>query len=610
MKLRILSASAFGLALAAAACSHQTDQARIYTAAPAATAHGPYPRGQVTAATALDLTKRGPRLTLLAPDRGAQIASSTQATVTLQATSVNQVVAVTVEGVSAAAIGSTYQATVSLTPGTNFIHAEAIDNLGQKGESTFTLVQGTFQPMDQFLTSPVVACLSTSGLVKIEPLVDTAVGSIGFATLLQQANPLVSGAGLVTVDAVSFTYNPPRTTVTGTANGGQLAIELGHAMLTVQADALGLPITQGTVSADTATGTFVVTVNRTPAFLAAHGPLGLEATCTGLTFQNLFLSSPVPAITLILQGVEPAIVQPLTNVVTQALTSAVQGLLDQAQLAGITQPLVAQIPTLAGTAPVDFELQADQAQGSLAQGLALALDAEATAPQPFSPQATTQVLVSGVKPPIGVVPAGDFACLISEDAANAFLQAYWLAGGTSLTLSGVTQPSTFLTARVLYPFLPQVTEIAPDGDTPLVVELSCASPPLATFGGAANPVAITVGETQVRILLDFQDGKPPLELFTLRVPFELTATVSVVNGAIVIANLQAPVVSVDVVSEPVTPLDDLAITSFLAQLLPFVLDQYRQQLPPIPIPALPLGLTLSNAGITPEPGYVDVWGSF
>jgi len=332
-------------------------------------------------------------------------------------------------------------------------------------------------------------------------------------------------------------------------------------------------------------------------------------TSVGVSVQNLALSSPSSLVTGALQAFQPLIVQAISQAVSSALQGEVQSVLDASVLAGITQPLALPVPTLAGSAPLGFELGADRAQGGPA-GLAVALGFEVVALAPLATRATPQLLVTGSQPPLNVVPGSDFAGLFSTDALDALLEAYWLAGGTSYTLDGSTQPSPLLTARALYPFLPQVTQLAPDGDTPMVIEVSSASPPLATLPGGGSPVTLTVGEAQVRVLLDYEDGLPPLELFTLRVPCEVSAQVAIQGGAVLIQDLNAPVVSVDVLSEPATPLDDLAIQDFLVQLFPFVLQQYAGQIPPIAIPALPPGFRLSNAGLALGTGYVEVWGDF
>jgi hypothetical protein len=597
------------LGVALVACSQQSDTPLGYNppAVAGSTAQGPYPRGQVTSATALNLATRGPRITVVSPARGAQLtAASVQVQVQVQ--TVNTVASVTIQGAAAQPLGNgIYEATVALVPGTNFIATVAYDNLGQKGESTFTVVQGTFQPLDQVLPSCLVACLSPGGLVHAEPFVNAAIAQLDLQQLLIQANPLVNASGFATIDALKFSSLPATSSIAGTTSGAILTVELDQVALLVNADVLGAPVTQAQATASSAIGNFQVVVNRDPAFLAAHGQLGLEVLSVGVTLQNLAIWCPNTIVNTALGVLQPQMVSLLSNEIGTALQGAVQSLLDGAQLAGVNTPLAVAVPSLAGSAQLGFELVADEAQGD-AQGLSVGLGAEAVALAPLSTTATTQLYVTGAQPPFNAIPLADFGCFASVDAADALLQAYWLGGGMSISLDGTTQPSTLLTARTLYPFLPQVQQIAPDGDTPMIIQVSSQSPPLATFGGASAPFTITVGETQIEVLLDFCDGNPPVELFALRVPVELTATLSIQNATIQIGGLQAPVVSVDVVSEPVTPLDDLSIQNFLVQLLPFVLQQYSSQIPSIPIPVLPLGHTFSNGGIGFGAGWVEVWG--
>jgi hypothetical protein len=626
---RLALAGLLGLGLVA--CSQQTDHypagwgqgSQVVTPASTTTATGPFPRGHVTSATALDLSKRGPRITVVSPDRGAQIQSTTQVNVRLQLQTVNTVSSVTIQGIQAQALGSgIYEALVTLTPGTNFIHSEAVDNLGQKGESTFSLVQGSFQPLDQYLPQTVVASLSNDGLAKIEPLLTQLATQIDFAALVMSANPIVNVAGLVTVNATALTYDPPQTSLQGILAGGQLTLIVNHVKLDVTADVAGQSLAQAEITADTLFATMPIEVNANPTFIAQHGALDLEVEPVAVTYQNLQFTSPSSFVAGVLSGVKPQLTGMLTNLLSQTFQTHLQTFLDHAQLAGVNQPAVVPVPTLNSaspanatasvntTAPVTIQFQGAQAEGSPSQGLALALDGKVTAATPFTAGATTQVLVTGATPPLGLFPSNDFACLLSTDAVDAFLQAYWLAGGLTFQVDGQTLGTQLLTARILYPFLPQVKELAPDGDTPVVIELSSASPPLATLGGSGTPVMITLGEAEIRLSLDYRDGQPPLELFTIRVPLELSAQLSVTNGAIAIQNLQAPVVSVDLVNEPVTPLDDYTIDNFLQMLLPYVLDQFKDQIPPIPIPALPPGYVLSNAGLGTGSNYLEVWGDF
>jgi hypothetical protein len=596
----------------AAACDHQVDHLPAQpspSVAVGAIARGPYPRGQVTSATALDPAKRGPRIRILSPERGAQV-TTPQVSVRVGVSTPNAVSSVTIDGgPTTATAGGVYEATVTLVPGTSFVPIEAIDALGQKGEAYLSIVLGQFRPIDDFAPASLEASMTSGGLARLATLIDAQAKTLDLGALLKQANPIFNQSG-AEMDVVSLTNDPATATIAGAPGGANLVVEIDHVQLVLDVWFIGISAGQLTITADSVKADVPVLVNRTPAFTAAHpSSLSLEIQNVGVTFQNLAFQSSVPLVTQILAFAQQPLQQTLQSQIQTMLRTKLQHSLDTSTLAGFDTPLLVPVPAPNGTAPVELQLRIDAADGSAQTGLALELAGKATVTSASSAAITTQVLVRGTQLPLALVPTSEFALTVTDDALDTFLHAYWLAGGLSFRLDGTTKPTPFLEARILYPFFPQVRELAPDGDTPLVIELSSASPPTVALGQPGLPVELTAGEAQVRILIDYMDGGPRLELVTLRAAFQLAASLQVVGNTVQVMGLTAPAgCRVDVVNEPVTPLPDLEISNFLQQLAPFLLGQYSNKLPPIPIPALPAGLNLQRPGIAVGPGTFQVQG--
>jgi hypothetical protein len=228
------------------------------------------------------------------------------------------------------------------------------------------------------------------------------------------------------------------------------------------------------------------------------------------------------------------------------------------------------------------------------------------------PTAQRQVLVSGTRLLPQVLGPERFGVLLTSDALNGILHAVYAGGALSVELDGskpTSGSSIQMNAGLLYPFLPSIRDLAPDPNTPIVIEASLGSAPVTSIGqDPIRPLKATVGQARVRLLIDYMDGDPRLEVFTLNVAAQVAANIMVQNNQIVISNLEIKHTRVDIVNEPVVDLDDQELEDFIHAMIPTISAQYLSQLPAIDIPGLPLGLALTNVRIDITPDTLAVFG--
>ena len=83
---------------------------------------------------------------------------------------------------------------------------------------------------------------------------------------------------------------------------------------------------------------------------------------------------------------------------------------------------------------------------------------------------------------------------------------------------------------------------------------------------------------------------------TLRAAFDLDLTFDVRADSFRAA-VDLRELSTDVTAEPVIDIADQQLEDMLQQLAPWLLQRYSLSIPPIKIPGLPFGLSLSNAAV-------------
>lgn len=614
------------LALAAismvSACNEETNNVppidpNASTLAPGVTApEGPFPRGTADPNFALDPATTGPEINVVSPSRGAQL-TATSTAVQVQVIDINGVASVEIGGVTATSQGnSLYTATLNLdTNAVNFIPVTAVDSLGNSATATFSVVQGTFINENEFMTMAIGASLSNPGLNKAEAIVEDLTANLTLFPLIQGFNP-VYDSFLAEINIADLANDPFRFSIRGEPGGLAITVHLDNVSVLCDIDGIGSILTQSaTLLADRATAEVHATVSSTPANQqnSIKTALGLEIQSIDVAFSGFDVTFPSNLLTTIVSILRGTVRRFVEGALEDILVDVVDDFLGDA-IPGFGQPLTVDLPIpLVGNSQINIDLCAHDADGSPSTGLGLVLGLRATPTVPQLSNVTDQIFSSGVNALPNVQMGDEFAVGLSSDAANGFLHALWKAGGIRVRLDGTNpQPGTTiaLSVKLLLPFFPQLTGLAPDPDTPIVIEITSESAPTARIGQNNASVSLTANEVQFKVLIDYMDGQPPLEVMTLRTGLQAAADVALdSNLQLQISNLRAPVVSGDLISEPVVDLNDAELVNFLSAIVPLALDKLQLQIPPIPIPALPLGLQLDNPSLEIQQDFVIVRGS-
>lgn len=593
-------------------CGWQSNRRPAGSAAAASTSaalhvpQGPYPRGQAGPGSAPG--PQGPVTEVLSPAPGSQLAGP-NADVALRLADADGVRGVTVQGLAATDQGAgRWTVTIPLSPGLNVIAVEAEDGLGTRSRSAFTLLQGAFLPPGAEVPAACQARLGQAALDLIGARIEAAAGGLDLLALIHQAagRPAVN-TSLVKVDVTSVAHAPPRLVELRPAPAGlTAALELDALSVELEVDLIG----RGLVWLEASRVRLDLEAAFSPAAGGASGArlLGLDLARLDLSFQGLTLRARSAAADLVLTPFKGLILTALQGALERALRGAAPGLLAR-PLPGVDTPLLVQVPVLeGGTRPL--ELRGRLTGGRGWPGVALDLQAALSlaAAQPHHAGTSLGILV-GAPPPGPRTPSGpdEVEVALSQDAANALAHAYWHAGGARYRVDG-TRPSSGavpLSARLLHPFFPLARDLAPDPDTPLLLDASLEAPPVVRLA-AGGAVTLLVPEAQVAVWFDYMDGGPPLELLRARLALEVSVQVDVVGGELVFGALSAAQQGVNVTAEPAGDLDDQGVEDFLHQALPIVLGAV--QLPRVPIPALPAGVPLLAPGLEVQDGWLVVRG--
>jgi hypothetical protein len=531
---------------------------------------GPFPRGTPNPSNAPDPASVGPNLTLIAPDRGAQVTTPT-VEVRVRATDPDGVASVAVAGGPASPAGAeVYSAVVALTPGMNLITVEATDLLGNLSSSYVSVVQGQFQADDQIVTQSVGVSLTQAGLDAVSTIAEQETAALNLYSLIAGANPIVSNFALK-VHGQGLAHDPLQFQIDGTPSGVELAVDIDNLVLATEIEVIGLTLTRANITASRVTLRAAARVNQSTFTGTGVGKkaLGLEIDQVSVDMDGFKVVTPSGAINFVLipfQGM-------IKNLVEGKLKDMILDVADQElskSLAGLDTPMTVNIPNPLniGGQPLDmdFMFQIDAANGFAGAGLGAAGGISATASQPFT-GASRQVLVSGAQIPPQVMGPEAFSVALSQDAVNALLHAVYATGGLKIALDG-TQPSPTVTiplaVKMLYPFLPQVRDVAPDPNTPIVIEVElCAAPVVELGAPQPNPLGASVGEAQIKVLIDYMDGSPRAELFTLRAAVSVGGDVQLSATEVKISALDFTDLRVDITDEPLVDLADQEIEDFI-----------------------------------------------
>lgn len=571
---------------------------------------GPFPRGQVQPNNLPDPTKVGPRLTVISPARGAQISSS-PVTITLKADDPDGVSSVVVAGNPAAGTGtSEWTASVPLVPGMNVLDLEATDSLGNRTTGHLAIVHGIFQADDTFVERSVGLAMTAAGLDRVEGIAQGLTGSLDLFSMISAKNPVLD-TSLIKANATAMTHDPLRFEIEGAPAGAKITVFIDNLSLDLQLDLIGITLTTATVTASTLSAELQATVNRAGWTGAKPGKqaLGLEIDSLAIDFQNFGILASSSTLSAILSPFAGTI----ENMFRDKLETMILDLANtelKKPLPALDTPLNVSFPNPLGGPALAFDLmaQVDEASGSPTTGLGFVAGFKVTATNPKQ-GATRQVLSLGRQ--VNATPSGPepFSIQLTSDAVNRLLHAAWLTDGIQYVLDG-TKPvpagKTAMNVKLLYPFLPPVRDLAPDPLTPIKIEVSLVGAPLLRIGqNQVTPFQVQVPGALVRVLIDYMDGQPPLELLSARIAADLGAKIVVENSEIKIGNLTANTLKLDVTREA-ADLADQEIEDFVHALLPTMLPKLTGAIPSFKIPGLPLGLKLLSAKIVTDPGVLTI----
>lgn len=573
----------------AVGCNEQSNlAAQPYARATAAvTTHtptGPFPRGLVTRTT-LDPATTGPELTVVSPDRGA-IVSTSQVRVRVSAEDPNGVYSVVIGNRTGSSVGGDlFEAYVDLEPGLNYVTVEAFDRLGNASRSTFSIGRGQLHSQDELLESCVSVSLGNSGLAKVVPVIDNLAAKLDIPTLVLSKNPLYEGS-VTKVWATALTHHAPSISISGVSGGVLGKVVMGN--LDVQAKVKVLGITTSVhLRADRLNVLANVAATDDP-----KNSFGLAIRRVDVSFDNFDVDSSGFLTDAVLGLLKGTVREKLQDMLADMISSEVLTLMSSG-LIGIDKPVAIGKP---GSAQVDAQFRLAAADGDRSTGVGLALSVMS---KPTHPKVGTanQFLVQGTRALPTVTGNDDIAVFFTADAINGFLHAFWAEGGLELTVDGA-QPrlgGEFITVRMLYPFFPQVRQLAPNGDTPLRIDVSAATAPVVSLGKDGRLVHFGMGETEVKVSIDYMDGQAPLEFVTFRVPVEVAADVAIQGRNLSVTGLEIPVMRFDVVRDPAIDLNDEQIERFGDSLMPLLLPEITKLLPTMPIPAIPFGIDFDTA---------------
>lgn len=606
LKLTVLALAIALLAPAVCGCNQQSNGnpglgAVGATAAPLVTPQGPFPRGQANPASSP--ARSGPEITVTSPARGAQVTTTTL-DVEVEVTDGDGVQAVTIEGAAATDHGAgRWGATVALSPGMNLIDVAATDGLGDRSRAAFSVVCGQFVPTADFVEGAALARLDQDALDAAARVIEGYTGSLDLLSLLP--HPVLKTA-VITVDVTSITHQPMRVPSL-TAAGGQVtaAVQLDQVRVDLDVNLLGRG--QVIATADQVRGLARATIRRPTGPATGLKLMGLDVDQLDVSFVNLQLRPQ--------SGLAVTVLTPVANLLMFALRGAIANAIEKAltnvlskPMAGADRPLRVNVPMLDGTTtPLELLLRAESGVGWAGAGLDLVASASVVAAQPSPPALPADVLVTRpAAPAVTWAPGDDVSVALSQDAANAFAHAYWLAGAGRYAIDGTKPAKAPAAARLLYPFFPLVRDLAPDPATPIVIEASLEAPPTVRIGQPAGTVTLVVPEAQVSVSLDYMDGGPRAEVVRARVSLEVSVDVRVVGNELVLDKLACGGVAVDVIAEPSGDLDDQGVEDFVVQVIPTLLGSVGQRLPRIPVPGLPVNVTLVAPSAEARDGYLIV----
>jgi hypothetical protein len=444
----------------------------------------------------------------------------------------------------------------------------------------------TYLDATQLVTNAGELRLSQDAINKITPAVVslmTAGGSIQ-ATVLAAAQSL--GGGTFTINSLSF-GNP---TITPTLVQGGVEVVIDVPSLDIDVDVPVFGSTQ--VSSTDAHFDATMDLSVVGGAIVATMPNAPLVTLNGFSSSNLIVSglgaiAISPLLSSAIQGALPAAVTAALATASQPIARTFMGYTATARVA----------PQSLAIVPPNF-IAAGDANVTIAPPAGTTFTANPAASAPGSPSRAG----AGSTAPDFSATTHDVSLALREDMINRVLYAAWACRGGGaridqawLTAHGVALPFA-LDASILVPFFPGLAALNPGGGPmPLAFVVEADLPPVVVLTGTPSLVTFEAGEVRVGVQVDLGQGF--VDLMTLSVSAQIGASIAIANSQAQLSLGQPVAVTVDLVANPLgVSLPD--IDQFVQNLLPVALTYAGGLIPPVPIPALPAGLTLTNVDLS------------
>lgn len=547
-----------------------------------------------------------PVIQLTQPARGAFLPSG-PVTVAGRVTDAGSGVAgVTVNG-AAVALGPSgdFSTTLALADGLGAIAVLAADKAGNRADEILSVECGAFLPAGQLVPEGLAGRVNKDALKTAAKIAEIELAAMAPAlgAQLAAANPIFSetwpSSGLcaasVAISIDSLAFGAPAIGVTPTPQGLDVTIDVPNVAIALHAqDTCGIPFSEtGGFTADHMTLRAVLAPQVGP-----QGALDMSFPSVAVSFQNFSLQLG-GALSWVAPIAEPMVESELATQIEDLVRSegaaAIRGL--------AAQPATASL----GGVPVTFGY-ALQAISTDADGLAFVVAVDLAAPQdPSYPTAPGSLEASGGLP-AALSSAPSLVLSLSESALDRALESMWASGllavdevpAQLVQTLGVTLPFG-TTAQDLVLFFPTLRGVVPASalSAPLVFRIRSRLPPVVTLvPGAPDPLVLHFGEYEATAAIDLGGGHA-LDVFTVSMQADVEVGLAVQSGAVtaVMSSMPQPKVAVCLTAAPLASLGAAHVESFLDAMLPILVAGVVQQLPPIPLPALPGGASIASATI-------------
>jgi hypothetical protein len=538
--------------------------------------------GASTPFTGTDTTP--PSYTIVAPARGGHVSGGSSTNIEGTATDTESgVQKVEINGQLATLAGSQWTIPATLATGTNTFTIRVTDNQGNVAHSSWSAVYSPgYLPANQAVPHCAAVRLSQNAVTRLVPV---AMQTITQQGLLQGALANLGSLGGGIASVSNLTFGNPTVQATLVQGGVRAVIDVPN--LDAQITLSGTPMYIGadnvridaTLMISAQSGVFAVSMPSTPsvAFTNFRGP-------GGATLAPVFEAAVATA----MQSALPGALQSALNGAAVAPRSFTYG------------PFTATVDARPNSLAIDgSNLRASGDANVSLVGTGPLAGTPRTAPGSFS-------RAGGLGAPPNFTTPHDVSLAIREDLVNRALFAAWQSGAgrvridqafVNQALAQLPFPIPFqvsLDISFLVPFFPALSTLNPSGGPmPIAFELDPVLPPIVTVQGAPSLLAASVGELQLKILVDLGSGFQDLLVLALHGQLGLSAQLQNGVSQLKLTIGQPVQLNASLLQNPLG-LNAPDVDRFINTALPLVVQLAGGMIPPIPLPPVPGGLAPRN----------------